>query len=266
MSWSAPPPGCLDEITLYVKGFRGRDGDGHFAHWYRCHDHLVRSHGWGETALGYAWDLEGSLRPAPPIGAALKLAQDALRARRTGLPMSPLAALAVGLGEQGVWAALQLAQQYRQAAQAALDRAHELAERLRELTRRLPLVRVVAHSLGCVQTIEALQLLDPAERPGEVHLCGPACRESDVERKLAALPGGRSAIYFARGDLVLEAAFRAMSRGRAIGSAGLEGGYPGVVSVDVGQHFRFFVHREYSRRFGRFALRFGREPGSLRVD
>ena len=265
MSPAAPSPRAPDEITLYVKGFRGRDGEEHFAKWYRCHRHLVQSHGWGERAIGYAWDLRSALRPAPPIGAALRLAQDVLRSRR-GLMVSPWRTLAVGLGEQGLWAAARLVQQYRDAAQAARARAHELAERLRELAERWPLVRVVAHSLGCVQTIEAMQLLDPAQRPREVHLCGPACRETDVEGKLGVLPVGRSAIYFARGDLVLETAFRALSRGRAIGSAGLAGGYPGLVSVDVGQHFSFFVHREYSRRFGRFALRFQRDGGMHRVD
>ena len=224
MSSGSTPHGGTDEITLYVKGFRGRDGDEHFAHWYRCHRHLVRSHGWGERALGYAWDVGSVLRPAPPVGVALKLAQDLLRSRRTGLPLSPWRTLAIGLGEQGVWTALRLVQQYWDAAQAARARAHELAERLRELTRRWPLVRVVAHSLGCLQTIEALQLLDPAERPGEIHLCAAACRHADVEGKLGALPSGRSAIYFARGDLVLETAFRALARGRAIGSTGLEGG------------------------------------------
>lgn len=244
------------EITLYVKGFRGRGGDEHFAKWYRCHSHLVRSHGWGERASGYAWDL-GTLRPAPPFGAALHLAGDVLRARRSGSLPSPWRALAVGLGEQGVWAALRLAQQYRDAAHAARARAHELAEQLRGLAQRFSLVLVVAHSLGCLQTIEALHLLDPAERPHEVHLCAAACREAEVQGKLDVLPAGRTAIYFARGDLVLETAFRALSRGRAIGSAGLAGGYPGLVSLDVGEHFSFFVHREYCRRFGRFALRFG---------
>jgi hypothetical protein len=266
MSVAPLPFASEDQVTLYVKGFRGGAGDENFAKWYRCHGNLVRSHGWGERALGYAWDVRSALRPAPPIGAALRLAQDVLRARRTGLALSPWSTLAVGLGEQGIWAALRLVQQYREAAQAARARAHELAERLRELAERWPLVRVVAHSLGCVQTIEAMHLLDPAQRPGEVHLCGPACREEDVERKLAVLPGGRSAIYFARGDLVLETAFRALSRGRAIGSAGLAGGYPGLVSVDVGQHFSFFVHREYSRRFGRFALSFERNGGPIPVD
>jgi hypothetical protein len=266
MSLFSSPVGPSEEITLYVKGFRGGSTEESFSRWYRCHRHLVRSHGWGERAIGYAWNVRHALTPAPPIGAALRLVQEVARSRRTGEPVSPWRTLAVALGEQGMWTAMRLAQQYRDAAQAALGRAHELAERLRELTERWPLVRVVAHSLGCLQTIEAMQLLDPAQRPGEVHLCGPACREADVERKLAVLPGGRSAIYFARGDLVLGTAFRALSRGPAIGSAGLEGGYPGLVSVDVGEHFSFFVHREYSRRFGRFALRFQRDGSARRVD
>jgi hypothetical protein len=244
-----------DEITLYVKGFRGRAGEENFERWYRCHRALVQSHGWGERALGYAWDM-GALRPGPPLAAALRLVQEVMSARRLGRRPSPWRALAVGVGEQGLWAALGLVQQYRDAARAARARAHELASQLRELAGRWPLVRVVAHSLGCVQTIEAIHLLDPTERPREVHLCAAACREADVAGRLDVLPGGRTAIYFARGDLVLEAAFRALSRGRAIGSAGLERGYPGLVSVDVGEHFDFFVHREYCRRFGRFALRF----------
>ena len=125
--------------------------------------------------------------------------------------------------------------------------------RLGGLTQRYERVRVVAHSLGCRNVIEAVARLDPERRPHEIHLCAPAFREADVADKLGGLAQGRTHLYFTNSDLVLETAFRVMAWGRALGAVGPTTDYPGLAPVDVSDHFGFWVHAEYKNRFSRLA-------------
>jgi hypothetical protein len=145
--------------------------------------------------------------------------------------------------------------QYWAATRSAIERAEDLAGHLQELSSRYDRIRVVAHSLGCLQVIEAVGHLPDDQRPEELHLCAAACRESDVAERLPDLARGHTWLYFTPRDLVLETAFRAMSRGRALGAVGPAVAYPGLTAVDVSNRFGFWVHHEYKNRFAQIAAR-----------
>ena len=132
-------------------------------------------------------------------------------------------------------------------------RADHLARKLGGLAARYDRVRVVAHSLGCRQIVEAASRLEPDRRPHEIHLCASACREKDVAAKLPYLAREQAYQYYTANDLVLATAFTVMAWGRALGATGLRHNYPGLTAIDVSDHFSFRVHGEYKHRFPEFA-------------
>jgi hypothetical protein len=247
-----PSAGAGDEVTVYVKGFLGRDEDpDHFGSWLDCHARLEESHGWGARALGYHWPSgEFWSGPTAAIGLA-KGAVDVVRMLRNVRRVARLGYWGAMLGEQAVLVAGRFLHQYWRATQSAAEQADAHAAHLRELAGAHRRVRVVAHSLGCRHVIEAVAQLDPAERPHEIHLCAPACREDDVTHKLPGLARERTLVYFTERDRLLDLVFTPLARGRALGSSGPAREYEGLTPVDVGEHFDFWVHAEYKNRFAR---------------
>jgi hypothetical protein len=238
------------EVTVYVKGFlaRGEEAD-HFTSWLTAHATLVRNHGWGSDALGYHWP-SGNFWSGPvAIAGAVKGIWDLTRIVRNVRQVARLGHWGALLAEEAVLVAARFVHQYWSATQSAARRTDDLTVQLRDLSKRYARVRVVAHSLGCRHVIEAVAQLDARERPHEIHLCAPACREDDVSDKLSALAKERSWLYFTDRDRLLELAFTPLARGRALGSIGPQRDYRGLRAFDVGAHFEFWVHGEYKNRF-----------------
>jgi pimeloyl-ACP methyl ester carboxylesterase len=247
-----------DEVTVYVKGFLARgESPERFDHWSAGHRSIVETHGWSPFALGYHWE-SGQLRKlALPIAGGAKVAWDVYRLVRHARRIAPLTAAGWFVAEQGAALCVRFVGQFIEARRYAIERADDLAACFESLASRHRRVRVVAHSLGCRQVIEAAARLPRGQRPHEIHLCAPACLESEVREKLPRLAREQSILYFTRLDLVLESSFRVMSQGRAMGAAGLEGDYPGLRGLDVSDQFDFWVHTEYKNRFRRFAEQLG---------
>lgn len=243
----APDPGAR-EVTLYVKGFLGRgERADQFGPWLACHDALA-AHGWEAPALGYHWP-SGDLRSRrwAVLGAA-KGAVDLLRVLRRVRRAARWSHLGWMAAEEVTLVSALFVRQYLAAARRAEELADELAFHLRELARSGRRVRVVAHSLGCRQVIEAAGALAPEERPDEIHLCAPACREDDVAERLSDLARERAFLYFSGKDRVLDLGFAPLARGRALGFRGPRRDYSRLLALDVSEHFDFWVHAEYKRR------------------
>jgi len=243
-----------DEVTIYIKGFLARgERPESFDHWMVGHRSLVETHDWSPFALGYHWE-SGQLRKlAVPVAGSAKALWDIYRMVRHTRRFAPLAAAGWFIAEQGAAITARFIGQFIEASRQAATRAEDLADCLETLAQSHRRVRVVAHSLGCRQVIEAAALLPEDKRPHEIHLFAPACLEDEVSDKLHRLAREQSFMYFTRLDQVLEISFRAMSQGRAMGGAGLAGDYPGLLAYDVSGEFDFWVHTEYKNRFGRFA-------------
>ena len=242
------------ELTIYVKGFLGKgEKPDHFDAWRRSHRALVESHGWGPRAHGFCWESGRFDRLPLPVGAGAKLAWEVYGKLRRARRVALVGAIGIAAAEQIVGIAVRLSRQYLTASRSARERSEHLAARLSRLASRYDHVRVVAHSLGCVQVIEAISLLDSWERPAEVHLCAPACREREVSDKLGHLARHRTWLYHTRNDLVLATAFRIMARGRALGAVGPRRDYAGLVPVDVTPQLGFRAHGEYKSRLPELA-------------
>lgn len=239
------------ELTLYIKGFLApgeRPDD--FEAWLACHRRLEITHGWGRRARGYCWP-SGGLAPVPvPMAAAVKVVWDLYR--RSGVLRRANVVGNLGLAVAEV--ALRLASQYRSVSRSLNEGSAGLAQKLAGLSARYDRVRVVAHSLGCRQIVEAASRLAPERRPQEIHLCAAACREKEVAAQLPHLAQQHTYLYYTAKDLVLQAAFTVMARGRALGAAGLRGSYAAVTAIDVSEHFDFRVHGEYKHRFAELAI------------
>ena len=239
------------DVTLYVKGFlsRGEEPD-HFGSWLACHEELEKSHGWGRQAFGYRWP-SGRFGKLTTVLAAAKGAVDVMRVVRNVRRAASMGHLGSIAGEQlGTIVAL-FVYQYMTASRNARTLADELAAQLRELAVQGQDVRVVAHSLGCRQVIEAAGLLDPAHRPAEIHLCAPAVRENDVADKLSGLARGTTFLYYTDKDRILDLGFTPLARGRALGFAGPSRRRQRLRALDVSESFDFWVHGEYKHRFCR---------------
>jgi len=252
---AAPEP-AEGEITVYVKGFLGRNEQaGHFDGWTESHGRARERLGWGSGACGLRWPA-GRIAPASlplPVAAAAKTAWDVYRAAAKLRRLNVVGNLAILAAEQLARTAQLFVAEYRAAERAAAERADVLAATLVGLRGRHDRVRLVAHSLGCRHAIEAIGSLVDAERPDEIHLCAPALREDDVAPALERLAAGRSVLYHASGDLVLRAGFALLSGGPALGAVGARERYAGLEAVDAAAHFDFWVHGEYKRRFGELA-------------
>lgn len=245
-----------DEVTVYVKGFlaRGENAE-HFDAWVAGHHQLCASHGWSPHAVGYRWE-SGTLQSfALPVASAAKTAWDIYRLVRHARKIAPLASAGWFIAEQGTALSIRFVGQFFEARRQAATRAEDFAGCLAELAAKHRRVRVVAHSLGCRQVIEAAALLPRQERPYEVHLCAPACLEEEVGDKLDNIASAAAFLYYTDLDHVLDLSFRAISQGRAIGAAGLTEDYEGLTLRDVSHAFDFWVHTEYKNRFSRFAER-----------
>jgi hypothetical protein len=244
-----------EEVTIYVKGFLARgETPAHFDSWYTGHTQLVESHGWAPYALGYQWDSGKLQKLALPVASAAKTIYDIYRFIRHTRSFAPVAAAGWFVAEQAAVISARFVGQFLEARRQASARAEDLASRLSDLSAQHSRVRVVAHSLGCLQTVEAAALLAPEVRPHEIHLCAPACLEVDVADKLDAVAREVSYVYYTKLDHVLDLSFRAISQARAIGASGLEGDYAGLTLVDVSHAFDFWVHTEYKNRFGDIAM------------
>ncbi len=242
-----------EEVTIYVKGFLGRnESPRHFDAWLGGHQSLVGTHEWGEGARGYHWQAGNIRKLALPIAGGAKTLWDLYRFARHTRKVNPLATAGWFLAEQAVSISAQFIAQFIEARRQAEERAHDLAVEIERLTREGREVRLVAHSLGCRQAIEASALLPRALRPQEVHLCAPACLEDEVADKLHELARERAHFYYTELDRVLDVSFRAMSQGRAIGAAGLSRDFEGLEGHDVSEAFDFWVHTEYKNRFADF--------------
>jgi hypothetical protein len=239
------------EVTLYVKGFLGRgEKPGHFDRWLACHETLEESHGWGPHAVGYHWP-SGGFGKLPAVLGAAKGAIDVVRVLRNVRRAASLGHVGFIVGEQLLMISALFAHQYLTASRNARELADEQAAHLRALAEQGAEVRVVAHSLGCRQVIEAASCLPPELRPEEIHLCAPAVREDDVAEKLAGLARGSTFLYYTEKDRVLDLGFTPLARGRALGLAGPREAYRRLTALDVSEQFDFFVHGEYKLRFCR---------------
>jgi hypothetical protein len=243
------------ELTLYVKGFLGRgEKPDHFDRWLACHKTLEESHGWGPRAVGYHWPAGGFGKLPAAVGAA-KGAIDLVRVLRNVRRAASLGHLGFIVGEQLLTISALFVGQYLAASRNARELADEQAAHLRALAERGAKVRVVAHSLGCRQVIEAASRLPPELRPEEIHLCAPAVREEDVVAR------GSTFLYFTEKDRVLDLGFTPLARGRALGFAGPREAYGGLTALDVSEQFDFFVHGEYKIRFYRLVPEAARRGG-----
>lgn len=241
-----------DEVTLYVKGFLGRgEAPDHFGHWLRAHEVLEGASGWGSEVVACRWPAGELLPRSLAAAGVLKGAVDVFRIVRNVRRAARLAHWGALAAEELAFLTAHFVYQYVAATRSAAERAADLAGHLELLAAEHRRVRVVAHSLGCRHVVEGIALLPDALRPAEVHLCAPACRESDVADKLAGLSREQTWLYYTRKDRVLDLAFTPIARGRALGYVGLEAPVSGLVAVDVGEHFDFWVHCEYARRFDR---------------
>ena len=238
------------EVTVYVKGFlaRGEKAD-HFERWLACHEALEESHAWGPNAFGYHWPSGGFGKMAAAVSAA-KGAVDFVRVVRNVRRAVSLGNLGMIFGEQVLTVSALFVHQYLVATRNAQALAEEHATQLAALAEGDARVRVVAHSLGCRQVIEAASSLPPELRPDEIHLCAPAVREDDVAEKLRSLARGATYLYYTEKDRVLDLGFTPLARGRALGYSGPREAYAGLTALDVSEQFDFFVHGEYKTRFG----------------
>jgi hypothetical protein len=238
------------QVTVYVKGFlaRGEKAD-HFERWLVCHKALEESHAWGPNAFGYHWPSGGFGKLAVSVGAAKGLV-DFVRVVRNVRRAVSLGSLGMIVGEQLLTVSALFVHQYLTANRSAQALAEEYASQLAALAERGARVRVVAHSLGCRQVIEAASSLPPELRPDEVHLCAPAVREDEVAEKLPFLARSATYLYYTEKDRVLDLGFTPLARGRALGYSGPRKAYAGLTALDVSEHFDFFVHGEYKMRFG----------------
>jgi len=242
-----------EEVTIYVKGFLGRgESPRHFTAWLGGHRSLVGRYAWGEGARGYHWEAGRIRKLALPIASGAKTLWDVYRMVRHTRSLNPLSTAGWFLAEQAVTVSARFIAQFIEARRQAELRAHDLAGEIERLTREGRRVRIVAHSLGCRQAIEASAALAPGLRPNELHLCAPACLEEEVADKLHALARERAHFYYTELDKVLDISFRAMSQGHAIGACGLERDYEGLEGHDVSGAFDFWVHTEYKNRFADF--------------
>jgi len=241
------------EVTVYVKGFlaRGEKAD-HFERWLACHNVLEGSHAWGPHAFGCHWPSSGFSKVTAALGAA-KGVVDFVRVVRNVRRAASLGNLGWIVGEQVLTVSALFVHQYLAATRNAQALAAELATQLAALATLAEgeaRVRVVAHSLGCRQVIEAASSLPPELRPHEIHLCAPAVREDDVADKLPSLARGTTFLYYTQKDRVLDLGFTPLARGRALGYSGPREAHAGLTALDVGDQFDFFVHGEYKARFG----------------
>jgi hypothetical protein len=249
------------EVTLYVKGFLGRgEKPNHFDHWVACHKALEESHGWAPHAFGYHWP-SGGLGKLPTALGVGKSAIDLVRVVRNVRRAVSLAHLGFIVGEQLLMISALFVHQYLTASRNARELADEQASHLRALIERGKKVRVVAHSLGCRQVIEAASSLPPQLRPEEIHLCAPAVREDDVAEKLAGLARGSTFLYYTEKDRILDLGFAPLARGKALGFAGPCKAYRRLTALDVSEQFDFFVHSEYKLRFCRLVPEAARRAG-----
>lgn len=239
-----------DEVTIYVKGFLGSGEEPeHFDRWHRGHEALVSSHGWGSVAHGWAWSSGSWLSIPVPVAGTAKLAVDVYRAVRYARVAALGATVGLAVAEIGA----RFVTQYLAAERRAAADAGALAAQLEALSREHVRVRVVAHSLGCRQVVAAASSLPPEHRPTEIHLCGPALVEEEVEGQLADLARERTYLYYSSNDLVLSVAFPLVAWERALGVTPPVSDYAGLQAIDVSEHFGFRVHGEYKNRFADFA-------------
>eukprot|EP00026_Physarum_polycephalum_P008314 Phypoly_transcript_08396.p1 GENE.Phypoly_transcript_08396~~Phypoly_transcript_08396.p1 ORF type:complete len:457 (+),score=85.84 Phypoly_transcript_08396:110-1480(+) len=229
------------ECTLYIKGFlaKGEHAD-HFEDWQRGHKVLTETHKWGSTAHGYFWksgDLPGSLVPYATLltGAYCLLTMKKIALTPQGLALTA-AAEAVVIGGK-FW------YEFKKAADTAKAHGPNLAAHIEEITQQYPYVRIVAHSLGCALTLEALRHLPAKSRPHEIHFLAPVIDEDDLMHNIAK---EHAYIYHCGNDFALQTASALFYQQKhVVGLAGPKKTWRGLTAIDVSHHFGFFVHTNY---------------------
>eukprot|EP00736_Rhodelphis_marinus_P014417 Rmarinus@m.9698 len=248
--------GVKREITIYVKGFLSEgEQPADYKKWFTSHQTLISTHDWGDVAFGYCWNTgDYKTKYYATVGIGL------LRLYRTiseGVALLSPATLAVAAAQDLAFNVGRLIYQYRLAESNAKEHASHLSEVIKRMRPICDKIRIVAHSLGCKKTIEAATMLDPSDRPDELHLCAPAVCEHEILDLLPKLARDHTYIYYNPGDMVLATSFRVMTRGyTAVGQSGLVSGVrsPKFTMVSTEGHFGFWIHQAYALPFSRFAM------------
>ena len=235
------------ETTVYVLGFMSSEHD--TTAWLHAHGQLIgpQGHYWQRSAAVFDWQTAGweaaaPLRFAPvPALTAARVGLLALRGGglRSAALLSPLGA-ALCVGDLALHAG-RIAWQYRATALQATHESARLAAELRKLRYEHGYLRVVAHSLGGKLVGHACALLEPDERPDEVHWCAPAVPVDEARSLLSSLTRSRTwrahaelllssqqraawapgaHVYYSKDDLALGVAFRIVEQQAALGYAG----------------------------------------------
>jgi len=232
------------EVTIYVKGFLfGGERPEAFGPWIASHRRLEELHGWHAPAAAWVW--QGNGVSVVPLATATRFALEVYRSARVARSVAVLPHLGFAVAE----VVARFVAQYAYAMRVAEATARDLAAVIGDLVRSGIDVRVVAHSLGCRAVIEASALLEPDQRPREIHLLAPACVEDDLEDRLSGLARRRTHLYFNPYDPVLAVGFRALAMRSALGSVGPRRDYPGLVSIDASTCLGGLrAHGEYKHR------------------
>lgn len=233
------------QATIYVKGFLfGGERPEAFDPWLESHRRLA-PHGWDGAAAGWIWQSGGLTSLPVPVAAATRLVWDVYRSVRLARSVAILPHVGFALAE----VAGRFLAQYAYAARVAAETAEGLANAIRELRRTGTDVRLVAHSLGCWPAIHAAHLLDPDERPREIHLLAPACVEDELGDRLDRLARQRTYVFFSPNDPVLALGFRAVALRSALGLVGPRRSYNGLVAVDASTQLGWLrSHGDYKHR------------------
>jgi hypothetical protein len=257
IEWLAGSYHDAREVTIFVKGFLfGGERPEGFDPWLASHRRLEELHGWHAPVAAWVWQGAGMGVVPLPFAAATRFAWDVYRATRLARSVAILPHLGFAVAEViGRFVA-----QYAHAAWVAEATARDLAAAIGELTRAGTDVRLVAHSLGCRAAIEASALLDPDERPREIHLLAPACVEDEIGDRLERLARKRTFVYFNPGDPVLAVGFRALALRSALGTVGPRRDYPGLVAIDASSWLGGFrAHGDYKHRLAELIAASGAE-------
>jgi len=110
--------------------------------------------------------------------------------------------------------------------------------------------------LGCKLLIKAIDEIPYEQRPHEVHLCGAAVTESEIDGKLTTLAREHCYIYYSSMDSTLQIGYPLLNNGNeAIGYSGLAVNLPNVsvICVDFAFKDEYLVHRFYPWVFHKLA-------------
>ena len=158
--------------------------------------------------------------------------------------------------------------EYKKARENSSAYAKLLSEELIQLRKEYDYIRIVAHSLGNLHLIKALEQIPINSLPNEVHMCGAAVTEEELTKFMDMSTHSSNNMqlyhYWSERDYLLYYVFQMVSLGDCpIGSmvcSGKETNYhikelkqSRVESINVSEHFDFYVHNKYGQMFHKFA-------------